>query len=131
MLEIKAALRIFSKEITFADLKKALGEPTCGYAAGDKYSLGKKQREKNYWSLETSPTKNSTLESHINEILNFMDEKAKEIAAMRSKSDIDIFCMLSSDNGQGTTKFSSSLIKALLAHNIEVILDLYMEPEEN
>ncbi len=44
--------------------------------------------------------------------------------------EIDIFCMISSDNGQGTTVLPSQLIKLISVHDIDVVLDLYMEQED-
>jgi hypothetical protein len=129
MLTIKATLRIFSKEMSLDDLTKKLGNPTSGYSIGDEYSKSKKKREMSFWALKSSSKGNESLDFHIRKLLSFIDSKNSEIVEISDKCDFDIFCMLSSDNGQGTTVISEALQKLLSKYKLNIVLDLYMEPE--
>lgn len=129
MLEIKATLRVSSKELTLSELKNCLGEPTTGFSIGDEFSRGKKKREFSYWAWGLESEKEVSLEGHISKILQILDSKKQKFSAIKNKIDMDIFCSLSSDNGQGGAVFSSNLIKLMEPHDIDVVFDLYMEPE--
>lgn len=131
MLEIKATLRVSSEKLTLDELKSALGDPTSGFSIGDEFSRGKRKREFSYWAWELDPEKKVSLESHIYKILQKIDAHKESLSAMKNKIDVDIFCMLSSDNGQGGAVFSSKLIKLMEPHGIDVVFDLYMEPEDD
>ena len=131
MVEIKATLRVFSKELTLKKLKQKLGEPTHSYSIGDVYSRNKKKRDMSFWAMRSSRSPGGTLECHIGEILTFLDSRVDELKTIRNKCERDIFCMLSADNGQGSAVFSSRSTKLLAAHDIDVTLDLYMTPEDD
>ncbi|UZJ45954.1 DUF4279 domain-containing protein [Marinimicrobium sp. C6131] len=130
MLELKATLRISSKELTLGELKKVLGDPTSGFSMGETFSRGAKKREFSYWAWELDPEIKVSLESHIRKILKILDAKQEQLSTIKNKVDVDIFCRLSSDNGQGGAVFSSNLVKLIEPHGIDVIFDLYMDPEE-
>ncbi len=130
MLEIKATLRISSKCLTLDKLKQVLGQPTKGHSIGDNISRGNTKREFSYWGWELPPEKRVSLESHIGKLLKILDDKKESIDVIRDQIEIDIFCCLSSDNGQGGAIFSAGLIKLLELYNIDVVLDLYMDPED-
>lgn len=130
MLEIKATLRVSSKELTLNELKSALGNPTSGFSIRDEFSRSRKKREFSYWAWELKPEKRVSLESHISKILQKIDAHKESFSAIKNKVDVDVFCMLSSDNGQGGAVFSSKLIKLMEPHGINVVFDLYMESED-
>lgn len=131
MLEFKATLRISSKTMTLNELKEYIGEPTRGFSIGDEFSRGKRKREFSYWGWELTPVVKTSLELHIGKIVDILKEKQPKINEIADKIDIDIFCRISSDNGQGGAVFPSKLMKVLAPYGIDVVFDLYMEPEED
>lgn len=127
MLELKATLRISSEKYSLPDLEKLLGPPSHGYAKGDAYSFGKRAREQSQWALESSSPPTKGLDSHIKDILAFLDSKKAELAGIRNECDLDVFCMLSSDNGQGSTTLSSEVMEELSRYRLDIVLDVYAE----
>ncbi len=127
MLELKVTLRISSKEHTLLDLERILGKPSNGYSKGDIYSRNKIKREQSLWALESSSLPNADFESHLNEIIDFLDNKKKKLSDLRGKCELDIFCMLSSDNGQGGAVLSSQVMKKISQYRLDIILDVYAE----
>jgi hypothetical protein len=131
MLKIKATLRVFSKELTLEQLTQKLGEPTTGYSIGDEYARGKRIRKMSFWATRSSCSTDTTLECHIRQMLTFLDSKTQAFNTIKAKCEIDIFCLFSSDNGQGSALFTSKLAKLLWDHDIDVTLDTHLTPEDD
>jgi hypothetical protein len=127
MLEFKATLRIFSQGYTLVELTKILGDPTRGYSIGDSYSRNKKSREQTFWSLESSSLPTDDFESHLNDITSFVNSKEQDLVNLRNKCELDIFCMLSSDNGQGSATLPSQVLKKVSRYDLDIVLDVYAD----
>lgn len=125
MLETKVTLRIFSTERTLTELNSVLGLPTDGFSLGDIYGVNGQYREQTYWSLESSRPSNEGLDSHIGEIILFLDTKTGLAADFLDKCNIDLSCMLYSDNGQGGTNLSLKTIELLYRHKLSIAFDVY------
>ncbi|GAA60737.1 hypothetical protein P20652_2603 [Pseudoalteromonas sp. BSi20652] len=76
------------------------------------------------------PEKRVTLESHLSKITTVLESKQKEILELKDELDVDIFCSLTSDNGQGGAVVTAELMNLLSPFQVNVVFDLYMEPEE-
>jgi len=127
MLDFKATLRISSDKLTLEEIKLFFGEPTKGFSIGDDYSKGKCKRKFTLWSLESSKSSSDSLESHLENILNYLDAKKLDIPILEGDYEADIFCMLSSDNGQGGATLSASMMEKISSYNLKLVLDVYAE----
>jgi hypothetical protein len=127
MLEVRMTLRVFSTAQSLADLKWVLGEPTTGFSIGDAKPKGKGTRDRTYWALKTSCTQSSSLESHALEILSFLDKRGDGLTRIRSDCDIDVFCMLSTSDGQGGALLPVDIMRRLVTHGLGVVFDVYSD----
>lgn len=127
MLEFKATLRVTSTKHSFEQLRNFLGEPTKGFSLGDVFSNDNKKRKHTYWALESTRSPNGQLESHLEELLDYVDSRSTLFNNIKQECDIDIFCMLSSDNGQGGAVLSSRVMKRLSSCGFDLVFDVYAE----
>lgn len=126
MLEFKATLRISSTKYTLEQLRSLLGDPTKGFSLGDAYSNGRKKRTHTYWALESSCSSEAQLERHLNELLDYIAAKSMQFSNIKKECDMDIFCMLSSDNGQGGATLPSETMKRLSDQALNLVFDIYI-----
>lgn len=131
MLEIKATLRVSSKVLTLEEITRSLGEPTSGFSIGEKFSYGKRSREFSYWAWELEAEVGVSLESHIAKLLDVVHGLEQGLVAIRDQAKIDVFCRLSSNNGQGGAVFPASLMQQMADYGVDCVLDLYMESEDD
>ena len=131
MLKFKAGLRVWSKEYTLVQLEDVLGPSPSGHSIGDTYSRGKRKREETLWTLKSSLLKVDSFESHLNQLVDFLITNKSVLSDLRHKCEMDLFCMLKSDNGQGTTMLPYKLMKKLSDHKLDLILDVYVDDEED
>lgn len=129
MLRFKAQLRIWSKELTLQEIEKFLGVPSKGHSIGDEYSRRKRLREESLWVLKSSLVTNDTFEGHLSYLIDFLDTHADSLMHLKERCGMDFFCMLSSDNGQGTTAIPSKVMGKLAAYDLNLILDVYVDNE--
>lgn len=130
MLETKATLRITSKVRTLSELKGALGEPSGGFSKGDLWGSSGRLREQTLWAWESRSPQAATLESHLQEVLAFVDS-LEEFEQVRKDCEIDIFCMLSTTNGQGGASLPHRLMSKMAALEIDLVLDIYGDSDES
>jgi hypothetical protein len=130
-LDIRATLRIFSKSHTLSELTNLMGEPAKGFSIGDKFSKGKKSREHSYWSFDSSNiAPKSSFDDHLAEVLGFYEIKKGEILKLRDEGcAVNIFCLFSSDNGQGGTSLPSKTMGKLNELNLDLVFDVYADEE--
>jgi len=127
MLEIKVTLRISSTKYALQYFQQILGEPTTGFSIGDEFLSGKRQREFTLWALESSNLPSDDFDTHLAEILNFLDAKYLDISKLFSDYEMDLFCMFSSDNGQGGAVLSANTMKKISSYNLNLVFDVYVE----
>jgi hypothetical protein len=125
MLQFKVTLRLSSSEYSLEEFKRVLGEPTRGFSVGDEYSKGKRRREFTLWARESSKLPSDDFEVHLEDILCFLDDKYSAIAKSFSDYEIDLFCMFSTDNGQGGAVLSAGTMKKISSFGLDLIFDVY------
>jgi hypothetical protein len=129
MLEITLTLRVVSDSYSLSDLENLIGRPTKGFSKGDLYSNGSKIRQKTYWSLQSSLKSNEKFDLHVDDLISFIEKNQEAFSVLRNKSEIDLFCMLFSGNGQGGLVFSSELAKKVSQYSLNVVFDIYAETD--
>jgi Domain of unknown function (DUF4279) len=127
MLDVRVTLRVFSTVESLSALKETLGEPTKGFSTGDVKPGGKGVREKTYWALETSCAPGSSLESHLVQIISFLDSRVDVLSRLRLDCEVDLFCMLSTTNGQGGALLSDTVMRRLVAYELSLVFDVYSD----
>jgi hypothetical protein len=127
MLDYKVTLRISSKDHSLEDLSSLLGKPSRGYSVGDLYSRENKNREFTLWCKKSSSSE--SFELQLIEMLNFLESNESIIINLKESCEIDLFCMLRSNNGQGATKLSSPLMRRIAYHDLNITLDFYLSDE--
>jgi hypothetical protein len=127
MLEVKATLRVFSQTYNFSQLKDFLGEPTKGFSKGDSYSRENKIREKSFWSIESKVSPNEKFELHIMDIINFIKAKEAAFSTLHNDCEVDIFCMLNSNNGQGGFMLPYHLADEISKYHLDIVFDVYVD----
>lgn len=125
MLDIRVTLRVFSVSNSLSDLKAKLGEPTEGFSFEDEKSGGRGKRDKTCWALEVSNSQDGNLESNILEIVSFLDDRANTFQELRQSCDVDLFCMLSTNNGQGGALLSDAMMRRLVFYGLSIVFDVY------
>ena len=125
----KASFRIFSATLDPDAISEVIGlSPSAQHRKGEPKSkrLPDVFWDENYWSYKSPLSEVSELHEHLNFLAEILEPKQKAIESIRhATTGIDIFCMFSSENGQGSAEFDPLLLKRLAGLNIEVILDLY------
>jgi hypothetical protein len=127
MLQIKVTLRVFSTVHSLSDLSQVLGAPTRGFSMGDPGPGDKSARDRTYWAREASCPPDSDLEVHILQVISFLDDRADAFARIRRAGDVDLFCMLSTSNGQGGASLSHTVMRRLVAHELSIVFDVYSD----
>lgn len=127
MLNIKVTLRIFSETYSLSQISSLLGKPAKGFSVGEVYGKSNKTRELTLWSIETSLPQENSLDSHINEIITFLDSRSESIEMLRHDCTLDVFCMLRTDNGQGGAVLPYPIMEKLSNYRINVVLDVYAD----
>lgn len=125
----RASFRVFSNRLNSTAIASELQmEPFESYDVGD-LILPKKadgpRRKEAFWSLSSSMETSDSLESHIAELVSFIESNRAVIEQLRPHCVIDLFCSFSSDNGQGGITLKSDLLTRLAVLRIDLIIDLY------
>lgn len=129
-LDIKATLRVFSKKHTLLELNSIIGDSSNGFSLGDDFSKGTKRREHTCWSFKSSSVCSSkNFDDHLVEVLNYCEIHKNEISKLRKDHGciVNVFCMFSSDNGQGGGILSANVMEKLSKLNLDLIFDVYAE----
>ncbi|MBB1327389.1 DUF4279 domain-containing protein [Pseudoalteromonas sp. SR45-1] len=124
MLECKASLRVKSDSLSLEEIVYNLGEPTKGFSKGQEFGKVKKKRPHTQWMLTTD--EESSMQEAIDQLLCFYLERSIN-SDLKAKASIDIFCMISSDNGQGSFTIDSSLYEKLLKAGLKITFDFYSD----
>lgn len=125
MLDSYATLRVASDTLSLKDINDLLGEPSDGFSKGDEYGNAKRLRNHTQWNLTLGKDKNSSLQSDILEILEFLSHK--ETDDLFEECSVDIFCMLSSDNGQGSFTLDQNVCDKLSKLKLPITFDFYSD----
>jgi hypothetical protein len=125
MLECKATLRFKSESLSLNEISNVLGEPTKGFSIGQEFGKAKRKRPHSQWELITVEDESSFMQGYINELLEFYLEK--DLSRIKAKCDVDIFCMLSSDNGQGSFTLNNEIYDKLVDAGLSITFDFYSD----
>jgi hypothetical protein len=125
----QATLRIFSDEMSLDFVSQAFGmNPTRVYLKGQPKGPRSPHviNKESVWLIKSPLPDNSELADHIAHLLVLLEDRASAIQSIRSRiTSMDIFCMYSSDNGQGSAVLDAKLIQRLAKQDIDVVFDLY------
>lgn len=127
MLDITLTLRVVSDSYSLHDLEKLLGKPTKGYSKGDIYSNGSKIRQKSYWALQSSLKPKDKFDAHFFELISFIEKNQEAFSVVKNESEVDLFCMLTAENGQGGLVISCELAKKVCLHSLNIVFDVYSQ----
>ncbi|MCP4265354.1 MAG: DUF4279 domain-containing protein [Candidatus Brocadiaceae bacterium] len=124
-----ASLRISSESITLNEICEELNtRATCSHEKGtpvNPRNSNSPLRQENLWILKSSLDDTLPLEKHIEELVNFLEEKIDVLKKMLPKCEIEMFCGFSSTCGQGGCVLASDLLKRISLFPIDIVLDLY------
>jgi hypothetical protein len=130
MLEYYASIRVFSKSCNAEEIgkilkidfdeKKIMGEPR------SKGSILK--WEKNVWILTSGVPQSSTLEDHIEKLLEKIESKKEYFSLLGSDCKVGCQCYIDGDQEEVRPEISlpSALIKGLAAINAYLDIDMYI-----
>ena len=129
-----ASLRILTRETDLEFLSQALG-----VAASRQHLKGERRSKRNpnssvyeesLWIYNSPLPDSSELHEHIDCILTLLESNRIVLDEIRARIIvIDIFCMFSSENGQGSADLNAGLIKRLADQSLDLIIDLYPPSE--
>lgn len=125
MLECKATLRVKSDNLTLTEISNVLGEPTKGFTKGQEFGKAQRKRPHTQWILVTDENNDSSMQNHVIKLLEFFLEK--DLSSIEADCEIDIFCMLSSDNGQGSFTFDKKIYEKLMNTGLSITFDFYSD----
>ena len=82
--------------------------------------------EKSVWLYDSSLPDSSALHEHLECLLKVIESNRVPLAGIRHRiAAMDIFCMFSSQHGQGSAVLDAELLRRLGELDIDVIIDLY------
>lgn len=124
MLRFKASLRVFSEYFTLTELSDVFGQFSTG-----SFSKGEHWRKDKHHSYSLWVLKSGVFEADLNKVIETLLNKFESLEKLESdfieKCNIDIFCMASSDNGQGELYIPISLMQRLIKNHIPIRFDVY------
>ena len=125
-----ASLRISTEEMNLDFISSALQTPsTAQHLKGDRSSkLNPKSYvfEESIWIYRSPLPDSAELHEHIENLLDLLESKHEALELVRNRVTLmDIFCMFSSENGQGSMELDPVLLERLAKQKISLILDLY------
>ncbi len=107
-------------------------EPTEYHKKGElcsKRNPNSKIREENLWILKSKLSEQESLESHIENYLSFLEERADGIIELQPDCEFEFMCAYSSENGQGGFTLGHEVLKKLTAYPIDLSINLYPPPK--
>lgn len=125
-----ACIRISSLEVDPTFISTALGlAPTRQHLRGELRSPRNPNSsifEQSVWVLESALPDNADLADHISSLVSVLESRKHQLNEIaRRTTGIDLFCMFSSENGQGSTQFTPVLLGRVAALNVDLTIDLY------
>ncbi|NQY42023.1 MAG: DUF4279 domain-containing protein [Legionellales bacterium] len=130
MKETCATIRIYSSSKTANDISTLLSIVPSEYTNKGDLRQGRFKSEKTIFLYDSSLSKESNLENHINHLLNILEEKKNKLLEMSSDGDeIDIFCFFSTENGQGGFCLNTKMLQRLATLPVDISFDLYLSDD--
>lgn len=126
---IRISLRIASQVRSPEDIVTLLKiEPTVVHRIGEKMSMrnpSSTTRQENLVLIEFTSIRDTDFSEELLGVIRSLSEKRLELTTLKRDCDIEIFCGLFSDNGQGGFTLSSDNMAALHSLGIDVVFDFY------
>ncbi|MGH7977702.1 MAG: DUF4279 domain-containing protein [Limisphaerales bacterium] len=134
-----AALRVFTDQTDLNFISHCFGiNATQQHRKGDSISKKNSQAgifKESLWLYRSPLDGTKPLSEHIESILKLLEKSDanKSDANLKSLHDkgvsMDIFCVFSSESGQGSTEINALLLQRLAKQQISLIIDLYPPTE--
>lgn len=132
MLRSRAKLRIGSEEVSLDQLSNIIGiEPDFGHSLGDAVSSRSagNTRRQTLLGIKSKSDESVPVEEQLRVMLEAFEAIKPKLEASGVEWQADLFCSVSSDNGQCSLEIDPSLGKALGDVNLKVIFDVYCSEE--
>jgi hypothetical protein len=125
-----ASLRVFTDETVLKFISDALGvEPTKQRIKGELRSKRNPKSsvfEKCAWLYDSGLPDSCELHEHLDSLLKVLESNRVPLASIRHRiAAMDIFCMFSSEHGQGSAVLDADLLRRLGELDVDVAIDLY------
>lgn len=126
-----ATLRIFSLEITPAEMSEALGVAASDcYTVGQEFGRTGQRRKTNAWFLRSERNVDSLdLSRHIDWLLDQIGASEVLLRLTARGAKADIFCYWESKSGHGGPEFSPPQMGRLSALGLPLGIDVYFPDE--
>jgi len=128
MLDSRASLRVYSSTLSLVEITNTIGvESSKGYSVNepwDKYP--DRIRKDSLWLKHSTLADDVELVEHLLQHLNFIENRKDIFLSLRDKCEIDLFCFLGSDNGQGGIYIPHNISKRLSELEIDLIVDIHI-----
>lgn len=126
------SLRIDSSILNSQEISKRLNlVPEKVLEKGEYLYKSDKKRSETTWLYKNDFSKEKSLDKHLENILNTLEEKKEEFIGLSNDGcSFELFCFYSSDNGQGSVIFDNNLIKRLATWPFDVVIDLYLHSSQ-
>lgn len=132
---VSTSLRISSSKLTTSEISKVLNlEPLIHYKKGELMSSRNPKSQKfkeNLCIYENIAKKSDDLEMHLKKIGLFIKNNENKLKELITNCEIDVYCGISYNGGQGGIVLNSEILKKLASIPIEIIFDLYFEEDED
>jgi hypothetical protein len=122
MLKAKVTLRIASRSRSLSAIQALLGAPTDEYSSEERDGGSGRVTKKTVWELQVQ---GAPFELLILEMAAILDSHSHKIVDLSRDCEIELFCYLYSENGQGGATLSRDVLKRLALHNVDIHLDIY------
>lgn len=129
-----ASLRIFTDESSLSFVSSALQiPPSVQHLKGEHRSKRNPKSsvfEQSVWIYRSPLPRSVELSEHLEQLLSLLELKRQALKAIRRRvTSVDIFCMFSSESGQGSMELDALLLQRLAKQQIDVTIDLYPPSE--
>ena len=131
-----ACVRIACEGSDIAFITAALKvAPTRTCIAGERRSatsVAAGRHEQSIWMLESTLPETSSLEEQIASVTKFLEQSRDGLSSIQDRVlGVDMFCLFSTNDGQGSIELSASLLRRLGNLGVDLVIDVYSDSSEN
>ncbi len=123
------ALIISSETKSVEEISEILNTPPSRFAIKNhpisQSTNGSRVFPDNKWILDSSLPDTEMMESHMEKMISFLDEKYEEVLKLSSDCQIEMRCAFSVVNRQGGYVLESPVLKKLAQFPLNVVVSLY------
>ena len=126
----KASLRLFTNEASIEFISKSLCLiPSTQHVRGEpvsKRSAASGVYTYSVWIFDSRLPDSANIHDHLTSLVELLESKHEALDTIRGRTTaVDIFCMFSSESGQGSAEMDSCLLRRLADQRIDLVIDLY------